>query len=46
MLKEYNSILSRPTEADNIGHFGQYRCIGETEISARYIRQAYISVYL
>ena len=46
MLEEYNSILSTPTEADNIGHFGQYRYIGETQISARYIRQADIWVYL
>jgi len=37
MLVEYNSILSTPTEADNIGHFGQYRYIGETQILARYI---------
>jgi len=46
MLEEYNSILSTPTEADNIGHFGQYRYISETQISARYIRQADIWVSL
>jgi len=45
MLEEYNSILSTPTEADNIGHFDQYQYIGETQIAARYIRQADISVY-
>jgi len=46
MLGEYNSILSTPTEAGNIGHFGQYRYIGKTQISARYIREADILVYL
>jgi len=46
MHEEYNSVSSIPTEADNIGHFGQYRYIGETRILARYIGQADTSVYL
>jgi len=38
MREEYNSVLSTQfTEADNIGHFGLYRYIGKTQISARYI---------
>jgi len=32
MRKEYNSVLSTPTEADKIGRFGRYRYIGETQI--------------
>jgi len=34
MREEYNSVLSTPTEADTVGHFGLYRYIGETQISA------------
>ena len=37
MREEYNSVLSKPTEADNIGHFGCYHYIGETQILARTI---------
>jgi len=33
MREEYNSVLSTPIEADNIGCFGQYRYIGKTQIS-------------
>jgi len=48
MREECNSILSRPTEADKIGRFGRYRNIDETQISARYIGQAdlWVWVYL
>jgi len=46
MREEHNSVLSTPTEADKIGHFVWYRCIGETQISAWYIGLAAISVYL
>jgi len=35
MREEYNSVLSTPTEADKIGHFGRYRYIGKIKISAR-----------
>jgi len=40
LRKEYNNILSTLAEADfnKIGHFGRYRYIGKTQISARYIR--------
>jgi len=38
--------LLTPTEADKIGHFGRYRYIGKTQVSANYIGQADISVYL
>jgi len=34
MREEYNSVLSTPIEADNIGRFGRYRYIGKTQISA------------
>jgi len=34
MHEEYKSVLSTPTEADKIGHFGRSRYIGETLISA------------
>jgi len=34
MREEYNSVLSTPAEADNIGRFGRYRYIGEAQISA------------
>jgi len=34
MRGEYNSVLSTPTEADNIGRFGRYRYLGKTQISA------------
>jgi len=37
MREEYNSVVSIPTEACNIGRFGRYRYIGETQISARWI---------
>jgi len=33
MREEYNSVLSTPTEADEIGRFGRYRYIGKTHIS-------------
>jgi len=46
MREEYNGVLSTPNEADKIGHFGRYRYIGKTQISARYISQADISVCL
>jgi len=46
MREEYNSILSTPAEADKIGCFGRYRCIGKTQILTQYIGQADISVYL
>jgi len=46
MCEECNSVLLTPTEADKIGHFGQYRYIGKTQISAIYIGQGDISVYL
>jgi len=32
MREEYNSVLSAPIEADNIGRFGRYRYIGKTQI--------------
>jgi len=34
MHEEYNSILSTPIEADNIGCFGRYRYIDKTQILA------------
>jgi len=34
MSEEYNSVLSTPIEADNIGRFGRHRYIGKTQISA------------
>ena len=34
MREEYNSVLSTPIEADNIGRFSRYRYIGKTQISA------------
>jgi len=46
MREDYNSVLSTPTEADKIGHFGQYPYIVKTQIFARYIGQADILVYL
>jgi len=33
MHEGYNSILSKTTKADKIGHFGRYRYIGKTQIS-------------
>jgi len=39
-------MLSTPTETDKIGRFGQYQYISKTQISADYIGQANISVYL
>jgi len=35
MREEYNSVLSTPTEADKVDHFGRHRYIDETQISAR-----------
>jgi len=35
MHEEYNSVVSIPSEAENISHFGRYRYIGKTQISAR-----------
>jgi len=32
MCEECNNILSTPTEADEIGRFGQYRYISKTQI--------------
>jgi len=46
MCEEYNSVLTTPTEADEIGCFGRYQYIGETQITARYIVQADIPVYV
>jgi len=46
MREEYKSILPTLTEADKIGRFCRYRCFGKTQISADYIGQADISVYL
>jgi len=46
MHEEYNSVLSTPTEVNKISCLGWYRYIGETQISAQYISQADISVYL
>jgi len=46
MREEYNSVLSTSAEADKIGRFGRYRYIAKTQISARYMGQADISVYL
>jgi len=46
MREEYTSVLPIPTEADKIGRFGRYQYIGKTQISADYIGQANISVYL
>jgi len=46
ICEEYNSVCSRPTEADKIGPFGQYRYIGKIQILARYIGDADVSVYL
>jgi len=40
------TVLTTPTEADKIGHFGRYLYIGKTQISAQYISQADISVCL
>ena len=34
MCKEYNSVLSTPTEANKISYCCQYRYIGKTQISA------------
>jgi len=34
MREEYNKVLSTPTEADKISHFGRYRYINKTQISA------------
>jgi len=34
MREECNSVLSTPTEVDNIGRFDRYRYIGKTQISA------------
>ena len=34
MREEYNSVLSTPIEAHNIGRFGRYRYIGKTQMSA------------
>jgi len=33
MREEYNSVLSTPIEADNIGRFGRYRYIGKSQKS-------------
>jgi len=45
MVKEYSSILSTPTEADNIGHFSQY--IGENpNIGQIYLPGRYIGLSL
>jgi len=46
MCEEYNSVLSTPTESDQFDHFGWYQYIGETQISAWYISQADVSIYL
>ena len=46
MDEEYNNALSTFTETDKIGHFGRYRYIGKTQISADDIGQADISVHL
>jgi len=45
MREENNSVLSTPTEADTIGRFGQYRYIGETQISARYIGLSLANIF-
>jgi len=46
MREEYNNVLSTPSAAGEIGRFGRYQYIGKTQISADYIGQADISVYL
>jgi len=33
MREEYNNIFSTPTQTNNIGHFGPYGYIGQTDIS-------------
>jgi len=35
MHEEYNSILSTPTEADNMSRFGQYQYIGLSLLNTR-----------
>jgi len=42
MREEHNSVLSTPTEADNIGRFGRYRYIGKTQISADISADLYV----
>jgi len=37
MCEAYNSILSKPTEADKISRFGRYQYISKTQILAEYI---------
>ena len=46
MCEEYTSIVSTPTEANQIGRFDRYQYIGETQILAWYTGQASILVYL
>jgi len=45
MRVEYNSVLSTPIEADNIGRLGRYRYISKTQISVDIsVRPVYWSI--
>jgi len=46
MDEEYNNVLLTSTEVEKIGHFGRYQYICKNQISANYIGQADISVFL